>query len=199
MRAVMVEVPQHWLDERRRTGADRRDEVWEGVLHMSPLARNPHQQLIAQLSAWLVKQLGWRQGYVIAEVNVACPGLADWRHDYRVPDAIIASRGRFAEIDRDSHCAGGPEVVIEVASPGDETYDKLGFYFEIGVLEVWIIDRDSKEPEVYRRGETGFESATARAAGWLGSEAVGVRLRGEDGKLAIQLDDDATTKMALPS
>jgi len=36
MRAVMPSVPQAMLDWRKRTGIAQRDEVWEGVLHMSP-------------------------------------------------------------------------------------------------------------------------------------------------------------------
>ena len=36
MKAVIPEVPEYMLWERRRTGADRWDEMWEGVLHMAP-------------------------------------------------------------------------------------------------------------------------------------------------------------------
>ena len=36
MRAVMLDVPESLLDERRRLGLDVFDEVWEGVLHMVP-------------------------------------------------------------------------------------------------------------------------------------------------------------------
>jgi len=36
MKAVIAEVPEDILQQRKRTGADRWDEVWEGVLHMAP-------------------------------------------------------------------------------------------------------------------------------------------------------------------
>ena len=36
MRGVMAEVPEHILEWRKRTGIYQRDEMWEGVLHMSP-------------------------------------------------------------------------------------------------------------------------------------------------------------------
>ncbi len=31
-------VLEQWLERRRRLGLDRRDEVWEGVLHVAPYA-----------------------------------------------------------------------------------------------------------------------------------------------------------------
>lgn len=36
--------------ERRQTGADRFDEVWEGVYMMAPLANNEHQELVLELA-----------------------------------------------------------------------------------------------------------------------------------------------------
>lgn len=199
MRAVMLEVPERLLEERRRTGEDRWDEVWEGVLHMAPSPTNPHQQLSGDLGTWLGLHLRFRGGLVVLpEVNVARSGLDDWRHDFRVPDRAIATPERFAAIDRTTHCEGGPDVVIEVRSPGDETREKLPFYFEVGVREVWIIDRDTKRPEVLVRGGSAFEPARADDGGWLVSVATGVRLREEAGRLVVQLGDDGATRMALP-
>jgi hypothetical protein len=34
VRAVMLEVPQALLDERRAHGLDKSDEMWDGELHM---------------------------------------------------------------------------------------------------------------------------------------------------------------------
>ncbi len=49
MKAVMPEVPQHVLHERARTGANRWDEMWEGVLHMPPMPNRDHQDLALSL------------------------------------------------------------------------------------------------------------------------------------------------------
>ena len=49
MRAVMSEVPPGLLAWRCRTGADRWDEVWEGVLHMAPSPSDDHQELVVEL------------------------------------------------------------------------------------------------------------------------------------------------------
>jgi hypothetical protein len=45
MRAVLLEVPEAMLAERRRLELDGRDEVWNGVLHMVPPSGGPHQRL----------------------------------------------------------------------------------------------------------------------------------------------------------
>jgi hypothetical protein len=37
VRVLFIEAPQAMLDERRRLGLDRRDEMWDGVLHVVPL------------------------------------------------------------------------------------------------------------------------------------------------------------------
>ena len=45
MKAVMPSVPPEILEWRKRTGADRWDEMWEGVLHMGPTPNYDHQDL----------------------------------------------------------------------------------------------------------------------------------------------------------
>jgi hypothetical protein len=54
------------------------------------------------------------------------------------------------------------QVVVEIRSPNDESEDKLPFFAQIGVLEVWIIDRDTKDIDLYVL--TG-DSYVRRAAG----------------------------------
>ena len=37
MRAVIAEIPKHWLAERKNSESAQRDEYWDGVLHMPPM------------------------------------------------------------------------------------------------------------------------------------------------------------------
>jgi hypothetical protein len=53
MKGVISEVPRCLLDWRRRTGADRWDEMWEGVIHMPPMPNRDHQNLVKDLLIWL--------------------------------------------------------------------------------------------------------------------------------------------------
>jgi Uma2 family endonuclease len=47
-------------------------------------------------------------------------------------------------------------IIVEIVSPGDETYAKLGFYFAHGVREVLIVDPDRATVEWYGRGADGL-------------------------------------------
>ena len=57
MRAVMAQVPPELLEWRKRTGADRYDEMWEGVLHMVAAPNREHQDLKGALETYL--RLRW--------------------------------------------------------------------------------------------------------------------------------------------
>src|SRR5258705_9292127 len=59
MKAVMANVPEHILEWRRRNGADQWDEMWEGVLHMTPSPNREHQDIEGALEFWL--RLNWAQ------------------------------------------------------------------------------------------------------------------------------------------
>jgi Uma2 family endonuclease len=54
--------------------------------------------------------------------------------DYRVPDG-----GLFASAPDELYCATAA-LVIEIVSPGDETWDKLPFYAAHQVDELLIVD-----------------------------------------------------------
>lgn len=197
MRAVMSAVPPDILAWRKRTGADRWDEMWEGVLHMPPAPNREHQDLEGNLEFYL--RMNWarpRRARVYHQINVAAPGA--WPHNYRIPDLVLLAPERF-DIDRNEYFEGAPDVVVEICSPGDEAYDKLPFYVELGVPEVWILNRDSKVPELCLLQRDGYERQLAGEGGWLLSSATGIELRaGQSGKLDIRLAGDDTTQAELP-
>lgn len=182
---------------RRRTGNDKYDEMWEGIPHMTPASRRSHQDFLYNMGTWV--RTYWtrrRGGRVHQDVNVASRG--GWPSNYRVPDLVLLSSDCPA-IDHDIYIEGPPTVVVEIRSPGDETMEKLPFYAEIGVPEVWLIDRDTRRPEVLVLNEGQYQRPSSAAEGWLDSPATGVRLRGETGNcLAMQLAGDEATRRLLP-
>jgi Uma2 family endonuclease len=197
MKAVMSEVPPDILAWRKRTGADRWDEMWEGVLHMPPMPNRQHQDLEGAMETYL--RVHWarpRGCRVYHQINLASPG--GWPNNYRIPDLVLLSPERFG-IDHNEYFEGAPDVVVEIRSPGDESYDKLAFYAQLGIPEVWIINRDSKEPEVYVLQADRYERCAAHAAGWALSTVTGIELRtGQPGKLAMRLAGDERTHEELP-
>ncbi len=197
MRAIIPAVPPGLLEWRQRTGANKHDEMWEGVLHMPPMPNREHQDLEFALEAFLRFRCAAGQGArVYRGVNVASPG--GWPNDYRVPDLVLLTPSRF-EIDRNEYFDGGPDLVVEIRSPGDESFEKLKFYADIGVCEVWIIDRDSKIPQIHVLTEGHYASQSAGGDGWIRSSVTGIELKGDaSGKHAIRLAGDETSRQDLP-
>ncbi|MDQ6778889.1 MAG: Uma2 family endonuclease [Actinomycetota bacterium] len=117
------------LEHRRRTGADRRDEVWEGVYHMVPSPSGAHANLEWQL-ARLLGPLAERVGLT----STGAINLGDNEHDYRIPDGAL-HRGRATGVWHDTAA-----LVIEIVSPNDETWEKLPYYAAHAVDEILIVD-----------------------------------------------------------
>ena len=89
-------------------------------------------------------------------------------------------------------------MAIEVHSPGDEVYEKLPFYAELGVPEVWIIHRDSRAVEIHALDDEEYQIREPAADGWQHS-VVGIQFRTKRGrKLAIQIIGDSSTLRLLP-
>jgi Uma2 family endonuclease len=197
MKAVMANVPEHILAWRRKTGADQWDEMWEGVLHMAPSPNREHQDFEGALEFWL--RLHWASqsgGHVYHQINVAEPGT--WPNNYRIPDLVLLTPSRF-DIDCNEYFDGGPDVAVEIHSEGDESYDKFDFYAKVGVREVWVIDRDTKQPEVFELVGKELESLPVGPEGWLRSNITNVEMRATtDDKLEIRIAGQDDTLAKLP-
>jgi Uma2 family endonuclease len=160
---------------------------------------SPHQKLAAPLDRWLSQYWGEPHGAeVYPPVNVSAKG--EWPTNYRIPDLALLTPDRFG-IDREAYLEGTPTVVVEIRSPGDETYEKLGFYGKLGVPEVWVIDRDTKQLEVHLFHDGGYSLQTSDGNGWVTSPATDVQMRPEDHgkpKLAIQMRGHSATRRVIP-
>jgi Uma2 family endonuclease len=173
------------------------DEMWEGVLHMAPSPNRAHQDLGGAMETYL--RLRWARPHgnrVYHDINLASPG--GWPNNYRIPDLLLLTPARFS-IDRNEYFEGAPDVVVEIRSPSDESYEKLEFYAQLGVPEVWIIERDSKAPEIYVLQAGGYVQKAAGAEGWVLSDVTGIELRiGHPGKLAMRFAGNDSTREDLP-
>jgi Uma2 family endonuclease len=122
------------LQERTRLDLDRHDEVWEGVLHVIPPASVAHERLISRLH----RLLGPYADQAGLELTGAI-GIGAGKDNYRVPDLALLRPG-FQE-QWNSTAA----LVVEVISPGDETWAKLPFYAAQRVDELLIVDPQSRQ------------------------------------------------------
>ena len=142
--------------EREVSGADRFDEVWEGVYVMVPMRNNEHQQIVTRLSSILQEIVGWSgESEVRAGVNLS-DRETDWKQDYRVPDIAVFLQSGGAQ-NRGTHWRGAADLLVEVVSPDDRTREKLPYYASLGVRELLLIDRDPWAVELYRLGDGGLE------------------------------------------
>jgi len=196
MKGVMASVPEWVLEQRRRTGADQYDEMWNGVLHIMPVPNREHQDLEWGLETYLRFHWGRPHGNkVYHQINLSPPG--GWPDDYRIPDLVMLTPRHF-DADHNEYFEGAVDAVVEIRSPDDETYDKLPFYEELGVAEAWVIDRDTKEPEIYLLRKGRYRKVRA-VGGWVRSPLTGMELRADGrGKLLIRRIGDDAGGTALP-
>ena len=129
------------------------------------------------------------------DANLTTPeDEANWTLNYRVPDLVLVDAAR-RHIDKNTYLAGAPLVVVEIASPGDETYDKFPFYAGLGVPEVWVIHRDSRTPEIHVLGsERKYTPASGRRIRLAASPATGIEFRQtRPGKVWARINGDEST------
>jgi Uma2 family endonuclease len=197
MKAVVLHVSDEELSERHRRGADRFDEMWDGVLHMAPAPAYEHQRIVSALDRWL-GPLCERRGRGVLALAVNVFNESSPAPDYRIPDFTFVRSGREHLLARDGVRGGGPDAVIEIRSPDDETYDKLPFFARLGIREVIVIDRDTKRPELFRLTGSQYVAVQVDGDGALRSEALQVRFTWADaGQVTIEDSEDPTTRSAI--
>jgi Uma2 family endonuclease len=183
MRALVLDPDPEWLAERRRLGLDKRDEVWDGVLHVVPPPSFPHQHLERELYEALrtvVKTLGLE---LIWETGVFDPIAGE--RNYRTPDLLIFDPRYVSQ----RGIEGRLEVTIEVLSPNDESREKLPFFAKWQHQEVWLVEPKTRVVEVHvLRGDEYAMTDSSR--GPIAAPRLGLTLETLSGpKLRIAWSD----------
>jgi Uma2 family endonuclease len=166
-RAVILKPPASFMDERRRMGADRWDEMWEGVLHMVPPRSRWHQRFGSRLIALLLPIAEERGLELSHETGFYRPSCDE--RDYRVPDLVFARPEQTTK-----RGVEGADLVVEILSEGDESREKLSFYAECGVSEVLLIDPETRELELYVLRGGRLHVALPDDHGGVRSQVLGV-------------------------
>ena len=184
--------------ERQRTGADRYDEVWDGVYVMSPMANNAHQGIVSTMAAILLPAIQMKDlGCVLAGANVS-DHPSDWTKNYRCPDVVVYLTGNPAE-NRETHWYGGPDLAVEVISLEEDPYAKLDFYAGCNTRELLIVHRRPMRLELFRNagaqmqlvGTSELDGQTAGAV--LASQRVAFSWRLVSHELRPQIEMTNTT------
>lgn len=138
----------------------RRYEIVDGELFVTAAPRPRHQQVVANLLRVLA---ALAEAHDLGEV---LPGpITVHLHDELVvePDLVFIARERLGILDPDRGAEGPPDLVVEILSPSNRSYDrnlKRKHYLENGVAELWILDADEHTVDVWRPGEA--EAAVVR-------------------------------------
>ena len=194
VKAMILRVDEEELARRRHTGIDRFDEMWEGVLHMAPAPAYEHQRIVMAIARFL-GALCERHGRGVLALGINVFNDASTVPDYRIPDFSFMAAGRRHVLARDGVRGGGPDAVIEIRSPDDETYEKLPFFARLGVRDVIVIDRDAKEVEIYRLEGSQYVAVQKDPDGRLRSDVLKVAFAtAESSRLVIQDLDDPSTR-----
>ena len=180
VRVVFLEAPEQLLAERRRLGLDRRDEMWEGELHMVSPPEFRHQRRASRL----LRTLGPVADEAGLEV-VHETGLYESDESWRVPDLVVV---RSEHVTRRG-VEHGAVLVIEIRSPGDETSAKIPFYARFGVEELLVVDRDTAAVELLRLDNGALRPVDVAGDGWF-TCSLGVGFREAAGNvLEVRLPD----------
>ena len=184
MRVLDQDICDDLIRKRKQLGQDHHDEVWDGVYVMPSMPSLDHQDLVTDLVAifWETVVLEHR-GRVQPGANVS-DRRVHWKQNFRVPDIVVALKNGQA-VDCGTYWFGGPDFLVEIESPGDDTANKLPFYSEIRVRELLIIHRDSRKLTLLRHdGDELAEVApvTFQGGKWLRSEVLPLAFRRKTGR-----------------
>jgi Uma2 family endonuclease len=142
------------VERRRALGQDLYDEVWEGEYHMAP-APHPWHGYLDQRLAVILEDLAGPSGLIVTG-----PFNLGAKDNFRVPD-----RGLHRKLPSTTFVPTAA-LVVEIVSPHDETWAKLGFYAEHGVDELLIVDPETRSVTWLDRGDDGYlEVADSRLLG----------------------------------
>jgi Uma2 family endonuclease len=161
--------------------------MWEGELHMVPPASEEHQRIGGELFTVLSsisKRTGLHARYETGVFGARAPDESS----FRVPDLVV-----FDDLARSVRGVEGRALlVVEIRSPGDETFAKQPFWERVGVGEVVVIDRDSKEVRRWVRTGAQLTEVEPDENGRHRLSTLDVSLRQDGTHLIVESADGET-------
>jgi Uma2 family endonuclease len=154
------------LERRRQAGVDRLDEVWQGVRHLVPGPSIEH----AYISQQLAELLGPSARAAGLRPTMSGFNLGESEHDFRVPDGGLHRPGAAGVW----HATAA--LIVEILSPGDESWQKLPFYAAHSVDEIVIVDPAERKVSWLGLGDGEYQPIQRSALIDLGPVEVAAQL-----------------------
>ena len=124
-------------------------EIIDGVLHMSPPPAIAHQDLSGGLFA---RMRIYAEDNDLGKVLEAPCGVRLPNQSVPVqPDIFFIKKEHF-EIIRTQYVEGVPDLIVEILSPSNASYDretKFELYQKAGVPEYWLVDYEAQTVEIF--------------------------------------------------
>ena len=135
-----------------------RYELIGGELFVSPAPRIPHQLAVQNIQKAFL-------GYLQNSVGTIVPGAGAVFSEYDavIPDLVFVRHERWGEVVSDGKFVGGPDIVIEVLSPGPENRRrdlsiKRQLYGKYGVEEYWVVDSENCAVQIFQLRQGTLET-----------------------------------------
>ncbi len=134
---------------------DRRYEIIDGELFMTPSPTTYHQRIILNLTRLVDDHVRTQK---LGEVLFAPCDVVLSQVDIIQPDILFVSAERRAIIG-EKYVSAAPDLVVEVLSPSTAQRDqtlKSKTYERYGARELWIASPEARTIEVLVNSESGF-------------------------------------------
>ena len=136
---------------------DKRYEIIEGDLYMTPSPTTIHQRISAAIGLRLAEFILKNK---LGEILYAPMDVVLSDEDVIQPDILFISNDRKG-IVKPENIRGAPDLVVEILSPSTANRDlvtKKKLYARHAVREYWIVNPNEKTVEVMTWTEQGFKT-----------------------------------------
>ena len=148
MSTVAIEKKKYTYEDYLKTPDDKRYELIEGELLMTPSPAPKHQKISRELESEILKFV---KANNLGEVfDAPCDVYLD-NENVVQPDILFISKERL-NIIGEKNIQGAPDLAIEIISESTAYRDlvqKKKLYSKFGVKEYWIVVPEEKSVEIY--------------------------------------------------
>ena len=138
-------------EDYRTAPPDKRYELLDGELHLTPAPNLRHQDLQSRLGIRLGRFIEER---ALGKLFFAPCDVVLSDTDVVQPDLLFVSRERRHLLSGGDNVRGAPDLVVEILSPATAHRDrgyKRTLYAKHGVKEYWLVDPAAETVAILRR------------------------------------------------
>jgi len=135
---------------------EKRYEILEGELLMSPSPNTKHQIVLLKLARILSEFV---EKNSLGQILIAPYDVVLSKYDVVQPDIIFIS-SKNIKIIKPTHLEGPPDLVVEIISPGSTQRDRIikrKIYALHGVKEYWLVHPEKEQAQVLRLEKGDFK------------------------------------------